>query len=82
MKLSDVLKAALLSRLVGVEPLEACALAERRALLGSDPQGGPGQVAKAVGEYLAHNGCFRASSPYTAVGSTSIRSKSTPESPS
>jgi hypothetical protein len=37
MKLSDVLKAALLSRLVGLDPLDACGLAERAAVLPAKP---------------------------------------------
>lgn len=32
MKLSDILKAVVLARLVGVDPLEACGLSERAAL--------------------------------------------------
>lgn len=32
MKLSDILKAVVLSRLVGVDPLEACVLSERATL--------------------------------------------------
>lgn len=57
MKLLNILKAAVLARVVGIEPVEACVMAERPAT--------PGNVAEEVAKILARGSRYRTSSACT-----------------